>query len=124
MRRQATSETAADELACDALELESAGAFAVVLEAIPDAVAQVVTSKLRIPTIGIGAGPHCDGQVLVSYDVLGLYDGRVPPFVKQYARIGTEIVRAAQAYANEVRMGVYPQSAGPHKSPVTALKIA
>jgi 3-methyl-2-oxobutanoate hydroxymethyltransferase len=124
MRRQATSEDAAEGLLHDALALEEAGAFAIVLEAIPDAVAETVTSKLQIPTIGIGAGPHCDGQVLVSYDVLGLYEGRVPSFVKQYARLGTEIVRAAKAYAEEVRMGIYPEAAAAQpKSPaVVALK--
>jgi 3-methyl-2-oxobutanoate hydroxymethyltransferase len=114
MRRQGTSETAAADLVRDALALEAAGAFAIVLEAIPDSVAQAVTSELRIPTIGIGAGPHCDGQVLVSYDMLGLYDGHVPPFVKQFARLGSEIVRAAKAYAEEVRMGVYPEAADGH----------
>jgi 3-methyl-2-oxobutanoate hydroxymethyltransferase len=114
MRRQATSESAAENLVRDALELEAAGAFAVVLEAIPDSVAQIVTSELRIPTIGIGAGPHCDGQVLVSYDMLGLYDGLVPPFVKRYARLSSEIVQAAKTYAEEVRMGVYPQPADGH----------
>jgi 3-methyl-2-oxobutanoate hydroxymethyltransferase len=124
MRRQATTENAAEDLLRDALALEAAGAFAVVLEAIPDGVAEAVTSKLRIPTIGIGAGPHCDGQVLVSYDVLGLYEGRVPPFVKQYARLGSEIVRAAKAYTEEVRMGIYPEAGGEHaQSPVVvALK--
>lgn len=111
MRRQATSESAAEDLLRDALALAAAGAFAIVLEAIPNAVAQDVTSKLRIPTIGIGAGPYCDGQVLVSYDILGLYDGRVPPFVKQYAQLGSEIMRAAKTYAEEVRMGVYPEAA-------------
>src|SRR5216684_4467272 len=70
MRRQARSDEAAKELLQDALALEDAGAFAIVLEAIPDEVAQAVTDRLRIPTIGIGAGPHCDGQVLVSYDLL------------------------------------------------------
>jgi 3-methyl-2-oxobutanoate hydroxymethyltransferase len=114
MRRQATSESAAEDLVRDALALETAGAFAIVLEAIPHSVAEVVTSKLCIPTIGIGAGPHCDGQVLVSYDILGLYEGIVPPFVKRYARLGSEIVRAAKAYAEEVRMGLYPEPAHGH----------
>lgn len=111
MRQQARTSKAAEELILDALALEDAGVFAVVLEAIPDAVAAEVTSRLRIPTIGIGAGPHCDGQVLVSYDVLGLFDTFVPPFVKQYAKLGEEIVGAAKNYANDVRQGSYPQSA-------------
>ncbi len=111
MRQQARNDEAAQELIQDALALEDAGAFAVVLEAIPDAVAEAVTSRLTIPTIGIGAGPHCDGQVLVSYDVLGLFDGFVPPFVKQYAQLGQLILSAARNYANEVRQGAFPQAA-------------
>ena len=86
MRRQARDEKAANELILDAVALEDSGAFAVVLEAIPEEVAEAVTSRLKIPTIGIGAGPYCDGQVLVSYDMLGLFDTFVPPFVKQYAQ--------------------------------------
>jgi 3-methyl-2-oxobutanoate hydroxymethyltransferase len=110
MRQQARNDEEAQELISDALALEDAGAFAVVLEAIPDAVAQEVTSRLCIPTIGIGAGPHCDGQVLVSYDVLGLFDTFVPPFVKQYAQLGETILTAAKSYADDVRQGSYPQS--------------
>jgi len=111
MRRQGREEKAAKELVLDALALEDAGAFAVVLEAIPDDVAEAVTSRLKIPTIGIGAGPHCDGQVMVSYDLLGLFDTFVPPFVKQYAQLGETIVRAARNYAGEVRQRAYPKSA-------------
>jgi 3-methyl-2-oxobutanoate hydroxymethyltransferase len=109
MRRQASSENAAKKLLRDAIALEAAGAFAIVLEAIPEAVADAATAGLRIPTIGIGAGPRCDGQVLVSYDVLGLYDGIVPSFVKRYAQLGKEIVRATKAFADEVRSGAYPE---------------
>jgi 3-methyl-2-oxobutanoate hydroxymethyltransferase len=123
MRRQATNETAAEELVHDALALEAAGAFAIVLEAIPNTVAQDVTSKVRIPTIGIGAGPHCDGQVLVSYDILGLYDGIVPPFVKRYAQLGCDIVRAAKTYAEEVRTGLYPEAADGHAQPPQAATV-
>jgi 3-methyl-2-oxobutanoate hydroxymethyltransferase len=108
MRRQARDEQTANELILDALALEDAGACAVVLEAIPDEVAETVTSRLTIPTIGIGAGPHCDGQVLVSYDMLGLFDISVPPFVKQYAWLGGTILQAAKEYANDVRQGTYP----------------
>ena len=111
MRQQARNEQGAQELLLDALALEDAGAFAVVLEAIPDAVAEAVTSRLKIPTIGIGAGPHCNGQVLVSYDALGLFDSFVPPFVKQYAQLGQMVLRAAQDYANDVREGVFPKGA-------------
>jgi 3-methyl-2-oxobutanoate hydroxymethyltransferase len=109
MRQQAREEGAAQELMLDALALEDAGAFAVVLEAVPDAVADAVTSRLRIPTIGIGAGAYCDGQVLVSHDALGLFDTFVPPFVKQYAQLGDAVLSAARNYADEVRRGVFPR---------------
>jgi 3-methyl-2-oxobutanoate hydroxymethyltransferase len=123
MRQQARNDESAQELILDALALEDSGAFAIVLEAIPDAVAQAVTSRLKIPTIGIGAGPHCDGQVLVSYDVLGIFDTFVPPFAKQYARLGEAIVKAAENYAYEVRQGAFPQSAAARRdrAPVLAL---
>jgi 3-methyl-2-oxobutanoate hydroxymethyltransferase len=110
MRQQAGDDEAAKDLMLDALAVEDAGAFAVVLEAVPDAVAEAVTSRLRIPTIGIGAGPHCDGQVLVSYDALGLFDTFVPPFVKQYAQLGDLVLNAARDYADDVRHGMYPPS--------------
>jgi len=124
MRQQARDDKAAQELLLEALALEDAGAFAVVLEAIPDVVAEAVTSRLAIPTIGIGAGPHCNGQVLVSYDALGLFDTFVPPFVKQYAQLGTAILSAARDYADEVRHGIYPQCAAaqPENRPSLALK--
>jgi len=107
-RRQARNEDEAEQLISDARELEKAGAFALVLESIPKAVAQAVTAQLRIPTIGIGAGPYCDGQVLVSHDAFGLYDEFVPPFVKQYAKLADQIVAAAGEYAEEVREGKFP----------------
>jgi 3-methyl-2-oxobutanoate hydroxymethyltransferase len=111
MRRQTRDRDAADELMRDALALEDAGAFAIVLEAIPDAVAEEVTSRLTVPTIGIGAGPHCDGQVLVSYDMLGLFD-RAPPFVKPYAALAESLLGAAKDFAGDVRRGVYAADAG------------
>jgi len=110
MRQQAGDDEAAKDLMLDALAVEDAGAFAVVLEAVPDAVAEAATSRLRIPTIGIGAGPHCDGQVLVSYDALGLFDTFVPPFVKRYAQLGDLVLNAARDYADDVRRGMYPTS--------------
>lgn len=124
MRQQARDEETAQELILDAIALQDAGAFAVVLEAIPDAVAQAVTSRLHIPTIGIGAGPHCDGQVLVSYDALGLFDTFVPPFVKQYAQLGDIVMNAAKEYAEDVRQGMYPEArAARHdRAPVFAVK--
>jgi 3-methyl-2-oxobutanoate hydroxymethyltransferase len=108
MRQQARNDEAAQELIADALALEDAGAFALVLEAVPDAVAEIMTSRLKIPTIGIGAGPHCDGQVLVSYDLLGLFDKFLPPFVKQYAQLGQHIHDAVSHYADDVRDGLFP----------------
>jgi 3-methyl-2-oxobutanoate hydroxymethyltransferase len=122
MRQQACEEEAAQDLIRDALALEDAGAFAVVLEAIPDAVAEAVTARLRIPTIGIGAGPHCDGQVLVSYDMLGLFEAFLPSFVKQYAQLGESILSAAENYANDVRQGVFPKLAARlDRAPVAAV---
>ena len=112
-RKQAKSEEAAETLMEDAQALEKAGAFAVVLELIPKEVARQVTGRLRIPTIGIGAGPYCDGQVLVSHDALGLYDGFVPPFVKQYAQLGREITAAVTEYADDVREGRFPEQDKP-----------
>jgi 3-methyl-2-oxobutanoate hydroxymethyltransferase len=115
MRQQAREEESAQELVCDALALEDAGAFAIVLEAIPASVAEKVTSRLKIPTIGIGAGPHCDGQVLVSYDMLGLFDAFLPSFVKQYANLGELVMSAAKDYANDVRQGDYPTYSEPKR---------
>jgi 3-methyl-2-oxobutanoate hydroxymethyltransferase len=118
MRRQARNEKAAKELILDAVALEDSGAFAVVLEAIPDDVAEAVTSRLKIPTIGIGAGPHCDGQVLVSYDMLGLFDTFVPPFVKHFAQLGETILQAAKSYSREVREHEYPKAAANASNPL------
>ena len=112
-RRQARDEGGAEQLISDARELQKAGAFALVLESIPKAVAREVTAQLRIPTIGIGAGPYCDGQVLVSHDAFGLYDEFVPPFVKQYAKLADQIVAAAGDYAEEVREGKFPAQDNP-----------
>lgn len=122
-RQQARAEDDARRLVEDARALELAGAFSIVLESIPADVAAAVTAAVAIPTIGIGAGPHCDGQVLVSYDAFGLFDGPVPPFVKQYARLGELLVSAAAAYAADVREGRYPVQERPaSKLPETAVK--
>lgn len=107
-RMQAKSEPEAEQLVEDARGLQAAGAFSIVLESIPAEVARCVTRELNIPTIGIGAGPFCDGQVLVSYDAFGLNDEFVPPFVKQYAQLGELMVEAAKAYAQDVRCGRFP----------------
>ena len=92
----------------EARALEAAGCFALVLEAVPAAVAAEITRELSIPTIGIGAGAGCDGQVLVWHDLLGLFDGRTPRFVKQYASLGEEIVDALGRYAADVRSRSFP----------------
>jgi 3-methyl-2-oxobutanoate hydroxymethyltransferase len=88
--------------------LEQAGAFAVVLECVPPEVAASITAELKIPTIGIGAGPYCDGQVLVSYDAFGLFDKFQPSFVKQYANLGAQLEAAARQYVDEVQEGRFP----------------
>jgi 3-methyl-2-oxobutanoate hydroxymethyltransferase len=108
-KAQGRSAEAAQRLLEDALALEAAGCFALVLEAVPGPVAERVTAELEIPTIGIGAGAGCDGQVLVWHDLLGLYDGRTPRFVKQYADLRGEISRALAAYAADVRSGAFPE---------------
>jgi 3-methyl-2-oxobutanoate hydroxymethyltransferase len=106
---QGRSALAARALVDAASALEDAGAFAIVLECVPSDVAREVTERLEIPTIGIGAGPHCDGQVLVFHDVLGLSRGGFSPrFVKQYADLGDQAVAAIQAFVGEVQGGAFP----------------
>jgi len=107
-RPQGRDSEAADRVMNDALILEKAGVFAVVLESIPSDLAGRVSAGLKIPTIGIGAGNQCDGQVLVSYDALGLSDNP-PPFARQYAQLGDQMLAAARAYIEDVRAG------GPHR---------
>jgi 3-methyl-2-oxobutanoate hydroxymethyltransferase len=97
-----------EALIADALALQEAGAFAVVLEMVPADVAKRVTAELTIPTVGIGAGPECDAQVLVWQDMAGLNRGRTPRFVKRYADLGEELLTAARTFGAEVRGGVYP----------------
>jgi 3-methyl-2-oxobutanoate hydroxymethyltransferase len=92
----------------DALALQDAGCFSIVLEAVPSPVAAAITEALDIPTIGIGAGAGCDGQVLVWHDLLGLYEGHAPRFVKQYAELAPTITDAVRRYAAEVRDGAFP----------------
>jgi 3-methyl-2-oxobutanoate hydroxymethyltransferase len=107
LRQQARDEESAARLVADAQSLEEAGVFAMVLESIPSDLACKVTSSVGVPTIGIGAGPHCDGQVLVSYDAFGLYEP-VPPFVRQYAQLGQALVDATKSYIDDVRSGRFP----------------
>jgi 3-methyl-2-oxobutanoate hydroxymethyltransferase len=116
-RRQAGAPEEAAQLLEDARLLEQAGAFAVVLESIPPELARQVTAELTIPTIGIGAGPWCDGQVLVSYDAFGLFDD-VPPFAKQYARLGETMTQATRQYISEVQDGRFPPVGAPERPSV------
>lgn len=98
----------AEALLADAKALEAAGAFAIVLEAVPANLARTISEALTIPTIGIGAGPHCDGQVLVLYDLLGLFDDFVPKFVKPYAHLKADALQALRRYKEEVELGKFP----------------
>ena len=100
----------ADVLMRDAEAVAAAGAFAVVVECVPSAAAKAVTAAIAVPTIGIGAGPDCDGQVLVLHDLLGLYDGFRPKFVKRYAELGDAMTAAFAAYIDDVREGRFPAS--------------
>jgi 3-methyl-2-oxobutanoate hydroxymethyltransferase len=98
----------AERLLEDALAVEAAGAFAVVIECVPTDVAARITAALKIPTIGIGAGPNCDGQILVTPDLLGLFDDIRPRFVKHYADLGQAVRKAVETYCREVREGSFP----------------
>jgi 3-methyl-2-oxobutanoate hydroxymethyltransferase len=108
-KAQGRTATKAVQLYEDALALQAAGCFSIVLEAVPSPVAARITEALDIPTIGIGAGPDCDGQVLVWHDLLGLYEGHAPRFVKQYADLAPTIGAAVEQYATEVREGTFPE---------------
>jgi 3-methyl-2-oxobutanoate hydroxymethyltransferase len=107
-RIQGNTASKARSLLEDALALEEAGCFAIVLESVPTRVARLVTERLSIPTIGIGAGAGCDGQVLVTYDLLGLFDGFTPKFVKKYANLRAVITKAVEEYIRDVRDAKFP----------------
>jgi 3-methyl-2-oxobutanoate hydroxymethyltransferase len=107
-RVQGKAADAAKELLADAHQLADAGVFALVLEGIPDVLAQLITKEVSVPTIGIGAGRHTDGQVLVFHDVLGMHNGRVPKFVRKYANLFEDAVEALQAYVTDVQSGSFP----------------
>jgi 3-methyl-2-oxobutanoate hydroxymethyltransferase len=98
----------ARRLVDEAVALAKAGCFAIVLEMVPSELAAIITERVNIPTIGIGAGPHCDGQVLVFHDLLGLYDGHTPKFVRRYANVGPEMQSAIERYLADVRDGRFP----------------
>jgi 3-methyl-2-oxobutanoate hydroxymethyltransferase len=112
----------ARQLVRDARELEAAGCFAIVLEAVPAPVAELVTGQLSVPTIGIGAGAGTDGQVLVWHDMLGLYEGRAPRFVKRYANVAGVITEALGRYADEVRSGSFPEEQHAYAMPEEELE--
>jgi 3-methyl-2-oxobutanoate hydroxymethyltransferase len=107
-RVQGKTEAAGEQLLRDARAVEAAGAFSIVLESIPRELAAKITAELRIPTIGIGAGPDCDGQVLVIHDLVGLTFGHQPKFARRYADVGAMISRAAAEYCRDVREGNFP----------------
>ncbi|MDD3768647.1 MAG: 3-methyl-2-oxobutanoate hydroxymethyltransferase, partial [Aminobacterium colombiense] len=106
---QGKSLEAAQRIIDEAKALEEAGAFSIVVECVPEELGRAITEAVSIPIIGIGAGRYCDGQVLVFHDMLGLFDKFLPKFVKQYAQIGDEIVKALSTYKEEVRQGVFPE---------------
>ena len=110
-RRHGSAPGGRERVIDDAKAVEAAGAFAVVLECIPLDLAAEITAALTIPTIGIGAGVHCDGQVLVLHDLVGFNDAWTPRFAKRYADLGREVVKAAQAYVAEVKDGAFPTEA-------------
>jgi len=116
-RVQGKTPDAAEQLVRDARAVEAAGAFAVVLEAVPRELAAQITRDLRIPTIGIGAGPDCDGQVLVIHDILGLTFNQTPKFARQYANVGEVVSNAVRAYCQDVRNGGFPSDAESYHAP-------
>jgi len=119
-RVQGKTVDAAEQLLRDARAVEAAGAFAVVLEAVPRELAAQITRELRIPTIGIGAGPDCDGQILVIHDLLGLTFSATPKFARQYANAGKMIARAAREYCEDVRGGTFPSDRESYHTAQTA----
>jgi 3-methyl-2-oxobutanoate hydroxymethyltransferase len=105
---QGRDEAAREKILADARAVQESGAFSVVLEAVPSSLAKEIGSILSIPTIGIGAGPHCDGQVLVIHDVLGLFDRFTPKFVKRYASLKDQALKAVKGYKQDVESGAFP----------------
>jgi 3-methyl-2-oxobutanoate hydroxymethyltransferase len=121
---QGKTAEAARQVERDARAVEAAGAFSVVLESMPRELAARITEKLHIPTIGIGAGPDCDGQILVFHDLVGLTQGHKPKFVRHYADLGTEVSRAVAAYCEDVRNGGFPSDAESYHSPAELRSVA
>ena len=121
-RVQGKSEEAARQLLEDALAVQAAGAFAIVLECVPAGLASLITKKLTIPTIGIGGGAGCDGQILVYQDMLGLFNDYTPKFVKRFANLGEEMTKAFKAYDQEVKAGTFPDESHSFKIDDDVLK--
>jgi 3-methyl-2-oxobutanoate hydroxymethyltransferase len=107
-RVQGRTPESAAQVRCDALAVQEAGAFAIVLEGLPMDLSAEISASLAIPTIGIGAGPQCDGQIQVLHDILGLFEDFVPHHTKRYAAVADEVRRALAAYRDEVRAGAFP----------------
>jgi 3-methyl-2-oxobutanoate hydroxymethyltransferase len=122
-KAQGRTRSQATKILREAKALEAAGCFAVVLEAVPEAVAEEVSRALEIPTIGIGAGVGCDGQVLVWHDMLGYSEGHAPRFVKRYAEVGRVITEALQRYAADVRSGAFPEEQHTYSIPPEELEV-
>jgi len=121
LKVQGRSAETARKLVDDALALEQEGAFAVILECVPEEVARIVTERLRVPTISYGAGVHCDGQGLVSADMFGMFDRFTPKFAKRYAEIGAEILKVFETYRDEVVSGRFPDAAHSYHMDATEL---
>ncbi len=121
---QGKTADAARQLERDARAVEAAGAFSVVLESMPRELAARITENLRIPTIGIGAGPDCDGQIIVFHDLVGLTVGHKPKFVRHYADLGAQVLRAVGEYCEDVRQGGFPSDAESYHSPAELPGIA
>ena len=121
-RVQGKSEEAARQLIEDALAVQAAGAFAIVLECVPAGLASLITKKLTIPTIGIGGGAGCDGQILVYQDMLGLFNDYTPKFVKRFANLGEEMTKAFKTYDQEVKAGTFPDESHSFKIDDDVLK--
>jgi 3-methyl-2-oxobutanoate hydroxymethyltransferase len=107
---QGRDDSARKQILDDARAVEAAGAYAIVVEGVPSDLGKEITASLQIPTIGIGAGPECDGQVLVCYDLLGLFPNLAPKFVKRYAELGQTVIKATESYVSEVRSGAFPSA--------------
>jgi len=120
---QGRGDSARKELLASALDLEAAGAFSLVLECVPTELAREVSEALEIPTIGIGAGPHCDGQVLVLHDLLGLEDRLAPKFVRRYAELGKTAREAIADFVSDVRDGSFPSESESYDDPTRASQV-